>query len=192
MCVCVCVLVCRDPETCQKNHIVTYNDAAGDHLTLVLEHFKNDSIKGTQHIPLSRLLKGPIIFLELAHDYLAKQCPTLWFSSHNLPYENSYWSTVCSRALTMPDGRRITAKDFRHMFATAWRDYINRPATQLEGITLHALDAAAADLMCTSTYAFNNSYDDTNRVRGDRSVMGHWKDFREYVEKEYLLKQTYR
>ena len=183
---------CRDPETCQKNHFVTYTDGLGDHITLLLEHFKNDTIKGTQHIPLAILLKGPIIYLELAHDSLAKDCPTLWFSQNNRPYESSYWSTICSQALTMPDGRRITAKDFRHLFATAWRDYINKPETQLQGITIHALDAAAADLMCTSTYAFNNSYDDTNRMRGERSVMAHWKDFMEHVEQDYQLRRTYR
>lgn len=138
------------------------------------------------------LLKGPIIFLELAHDFLAKDCPTLWFSQYSKPYESSYWSTICSQALTMPDGRRITAKDFRHLFATAWRDYINKPATQLQGITLHELDAAAADLMCTSTYAFTNSYDDTNRVRGEKSVMAHWVRFQQHVRQEYQLRQSYR
>ena len=78
------------------------------------------------------------------------------------------------------------------MFATAWRDYINKPETQLQGITIHALDAAAADLMRTSTYAFNNSNDDTNRGRGERSVMAHWKDFMEHVEQDYQLRRTYR
>ena len=83
-------------------------------------------------------------------------------------------------------------QDFRHLFATAWRDFINCPSTSLAQLTVHQLDAAAADLMCSSTQAFSNSYDDTNRVRGNLTVMEHYPDFKSYVEKQHKLKQTER
>ena len=159
---------------------------------MVLAHFKNDTIKGTQHLPLSKFFKGPFIYLEQAHDYLASQCPTLWFNTHFQTYQKAYWSTICSKALTLPDGRRITAKDFRHMFATAWRDYINCPTTKLLDTSLHELDAAAADLMCSSTQAFTNAYDHTNRVRGTQTVLSHWLSFKSYVESQQKLKESER
>lgn len=79
-------------------------------MTLVMVHFKNDTIKGTQHMPMAKHFNGPIVYLEQAHEYLAQQCPTLFFNSYHEPYHKDYWSTICSKALAMPDGRRITAK----------------------------------------------------------------------------------
>lgn len=94
------------------------------------------------------------------------------------------------QALTLPDGRRIAAKDFRHLFATAWRDYINSPGTRLLEMTVHELDAAAADLMCSSTQAFSRAYDDSNRVRGLQTVLLHWSSFQAFVKKEWELRKS--
>jgi hypothetical protein len=94
------------------------------------------------------------------------------------------------QALTLPDGRRITAKDYRHLFATAWRDYINTPSTQLHNLTLHELDAAAADCMCSSTYAFNTAYDDSNRQRGMLTILEQWIKFKEFVKRQWEVQQS--
>lgn len=213
-----CTLQCRDPEQCDKNHLEFTKDCEGRHLTMVLAHFKNDTIKGTQHLHMADQMHNPFIYLEQAHNFLAPNSPTLWFNSYGETYSESYWSTICSKALTLHDGRRITAKvaahviidcmswscnptsqgcclllqDFRHLFATAWRDYINTPTTTLADLTMHQLDAAAADLMCSSTQAFTNSYDDTNRVRGNMVVLAKYKSFKTYVETRYKVKQTER
>lgn len=103
----------------------------------------------------------------------------------------SPWPCVL-QALTLPDGRRITAKDFRHLFATAWRDYINCPSTKLLELSVHELDAAAADLMCSSTYAFSRAYDDSNRVRGLQTVLLHWGSFQAFVKRGWELRRSER
>lgn len=157
---------------------------------MVLAHFKNDTIKGTQHLPMAIQMFEPFIYLENAHQYLASHCPTLWFNAYGETYQEAYWSTISSQALTLADGRRITAKDFRHLFATAWRDFINIPSTIMADLTTHQLDAAAADLMCSSTHAFTNSYDDTNRVRGNLVVLAKYKAFKAYIESRFKVKQT--
>lgn len=210
-----CLLCCRFPETCDKNHIRYFEDRDGYHCEMVLPHFKNDTIKGTQYLPMSQLLRIPFIQLEQAHQFLASLAPTLWFNTSGGLYKKDYWSTICSKALTLPDGRRITAKDFRcvsvvclaagtvhpdlaclpwphcrHLFATAWRDFINCPSTQLTNFTIHELDAAAADLMCSSTYSFNAAYDNTNRVRGNKVIMAHWDKFMAYVKDQHELQQS--
>lgn len=181
---------CRDPQGCDKNYIKWYQTQEGWGCELVLAHFKNDTIKGTQHLPLSHKLRGALVYLERAHAYLGIDCPSLWFSNRGEVYKKDYWSTVCSRALTLHDGRRITACSYRHLFATAWRDYINCPSTKLGEMSMHELDAAAADLMCSSTNAFTAAYDDTNRVRGTRIIMAHWQDFTQFVRREFELKQS--
>jgi hypothetical protein len=156
----------------------------------VLAHFKNDTIKGTQVLPMERHFKYLFIYLEQAHQYLYPGSPTLWFNTYGEPYGEAYWSQICSKALTLPDGRRITAKDYRHLFATAWRDFINLPSTIMQGVSLQELDAAAADLMCTSTQAFTNAYDDTNRARGTKLVLQKWEAFTQFVANDFRLKSS--
>lgn len=67
------------------------------HMEMVLAHFKNDTIKGTQELPLSSMFEGPLVCLEQAHEFLAASCPTLWFSTKSLMYKSDYWSTICSK-----------------------------------------------------------------------------------------------
>lgn len=185
-----CVKGCRVPDACEKNHVRYMRNSDKKYCELVLAHFKNDTIKGTQHLPMDKHFKHLFCYLEQAHSYLGPECPTLWFNSYGETYEQCYWSQICSKALTLPDGRRITAKDYRHLFATSWRDFINLPSTTMAGLTLHELDAAAADLMCTSTYAFTNAYDDTNRARGITVVMEKWIPFLQFVANDFRLKSS--
>lgn len=110
-----CTLQCRDPEQCDKNHLEFTKDCEGRHLTMVLAHFKNDTIKGTQHLHMADQMHNPFIYLEQAHNFLAPNSPTLWFNSYGETYSESYWSTICSKALTLHDGRRITAKVAAHV-----------------------------------------------------------------------------
>jgi hypothetical protein len=139
---------------------------------------------------MERHFKYLFIYLEQAHQYLYPGSPTLWFNTYGEPYGEAYWSQICSKALTLPDGRRITAKDYRHLFATAWRDFINLPSTIMQGVSLQELDAAAADLMCTSTQAFTNAYDDTNRARGTKLVLQKWEAFTQFVANDFRLKSS--
>jgi hypothetical protein len=82
---------------CDKNWVRYYCNLTGNNLELVLAHFKNDNIKGTQRIPLSKMLMGPFIFLEHAHDYLCLECPSMWFNTRGEMYKPDYWSTICSK-----------------------------------------------------------------------------------------------
>lgn len=106
-------MACRNPEACDKNHLRYFTDLTGQHIELVLAHFKNDTIKGTQYLPMNPILRLPLVYLEQAHKILFPTAPTLWFNTRGVAYEQAYWSTICSKALTLPDGRRITAKDYR-------------------------------------------------------------------------------
>lgn len=180
-------LLCRNPGACEKNHVEYYTlwDNKQQHL-LMLPHFKNDVIKGTQALPLNLKLAMAFLLLEEASNFLHPQGPLFWFKNDRTTYSPPYWSQVCSKALRLPDGRRVTAKDFRHLFATMWRDFINQPSAQLAGLNLHTLDAAAAHMMCSSTIAFTNAYDDTNMARGMFYVMQHYGDFRAFAREDFL------
>jgi len=168
-----------------------FTDLEGNHAELVLTHFKNDAIKGTQYLPLAAQMYLGLVLLEKAHHFMNNSSPTLWFGKNSRTmYKEAYWSTICSKALTLEDGRRITAKDFRHLFATSWRDYINSPSTKLADLTTKELDAAAADLMCTSTNALTVAYDDTNRVRGNKVILANWPGFQAFVMRQWDLKSS--
>lgn len=147
-------------------------------------------MKGTQVLPIQQGLGMALIYLEQASLYLKPDSQILWFNMSGELYPQAYWSVICSKALKLPDGRRVTAKDYRHLFVTMWRDFINNPKTQLEGLTLHALDAAAAHMMCSSTEAFTNAYDDTNRSRGQMTVMEMYNKFQAFVREDFLDLQS--
>lgn len=94
---CPFICPCRNPAGCDKNWIRYYRNDADVFVEMVLAHFKNDSIKGTQVLPLSELFQPPLVCLEQAHEYLARRCPTLWFNTKGVMYSTEYWSTVCSK-----------------------------------------------------------------------------------------------
>lgn len=177
--------MCRDPESCEKNHVECYV-IRGDKAKyfLVIPHFKNDVLKGTQALPMQQGLGMSLIYLEQASLYLKPGSKISWFNRCGELYPQAYWSMICSKALKLPDGRGVTAKDYRHLFVTMWRDFINNPKTQLEDLTFHALDAAAAHMMCSSTEAFTNAYGDTNRSRGQLTVMEMYSKFQAFVRED--------
>lgn len=74
------------------------------HMEIVLAHFKNDTIKGTQELPLSNMFEGPLVCLEQAHEFQAGSCPTLWFSTKGLMFKPDYWSTICSKVSSIEWG----------------------------------------------------------------------------------------
>lgn len=150
--------------------------------TLVCHHFKNDAIKGPQHLILAPQLHEKLAMNERARAYYAPDCPGIIFSASRTLYAPAYMSTVATCALSKGMHGRVTTTDCRHMGSTAWRDYINDPETQLRDLAIQTLDAAATGLMLTSTGAVDTYYDDTNRNRADKSVHKHWPHFREFVK----------
>jgi hypothetical protein len=164
-------------------------------------HFKNDSIKGPQHLPLAKENLEVATLLEQAAAFMDNtleegRVHTLFYDSTYLkPYKEAYFSTVCGNLLTMGDSpnsqnTRVTSKDIRHMFATGWRDFTNHPGTHLRGLTTEQLDAAAADLMLNSTEAWNAAYDDSNRVRGMSTTMALWPSFLKFMHEQHLDKMS--
>lgn len=179
------LLHCSDTKKCTKNHVHYFKDRSGYHAEFIMAHFKNDNIKGIQHLPVAQKLLPLLSFLERAHAWASKNAPTLWCMANNKSiYAQAYWSIVCSDKLSF-GGHKLTAKHFRHLFATAWRDYINSPASQLNEISVRALDVAAAELMLSSTDAYDVAYDDTNRARTINTIFHHWDKFVEFVHEQH-------
>lgn len=175
---------------CPGNYISYIKNSEGYHADLVLTHYKNDSIKGTQYIRMAKQFLDKFALLHQAQVYLAPTSPILFFmSSSDELYEDAYWSTVCSKALSLPD-KWITSKDFRHLFGTAWRDFINCPRTKLLDLTVKQLDTASADMMSSSTEAMDKAYDDSTRDRNTQTVMLLMPKFRKFIHDAHELKLT--
>lgn len=176
---------CRHPTKCPKNHVDFFEDRHGIHASLFAIHFKNDAIKGEQELPLSPSLLKPLTMLAqgIAHSFpLATH---LFFDTHGSLYKGPYFSHVVSQAISV-DGLHLTATDVRHMFVTLWKDFINCPTTQLLDLTMHQLNASAADLMLNSTNAWAISYDDTNRNRAINTTLHMWPKFVKFVKEAHL------
>ena len=176
---------CRDPTTCNKNHMDYYQDRHGYHGSLNATHFKNEAIKGPQDLPLSSSLLRPLALLEKGIHAICPTSPTLFFGHDGEPYLDSYFSTIASKAISF-DGVSLNANDLRHMFATLWRDFINSPSTKLLNLTIAQLNASAADLMLNSTQAWSSSYDDTSRDRAIHTTLSLWPKFKEFVKEAHL------
>lgn len=153
-----------------------------------MEHFKNDAIKGTQHLPISRGLLEYCVQLARAAAAHTPAAEAMFCSIQTgAMYKEEYFSQICTKALSF-DGHHIRATDFRHMVASAWRDFVNTLDAKLCSLSTKQMCAALADLMLTSTSQFDATYDDTNRGRGTQACMSQWAKFREFVEKAHQLK----
>lgn len=181
---CVC---CRDPTTCPKNRIEYIQDRKGCHAELVLVHFKNDTLKGEQHLPLSPKLRELIALVEQGR--AATGGDTLFCSMSGAPYKLDYFSTVVGNLLVF-DGKRLTPTDFRHLFSTAWRDFINSPNTWVVDQAVQQLEGAAAGLMLNSSAAWDATYDDSSINRSIHRVMAMWPKFVEFVKEQHLDQQS--
>ena len=179
---------CRDPG-CVRNHGQYLMNRKGSHAELVLVHFKNDALKGNQLLPLSPGLLEPMALLERAVAAELPATDTLFCLTSGKPYQDAYFSQVCSKALTWP-GTRATAGDLRHWFATSWRDFVQSPEAHWHELTAGQLTAAAADQMLNSTKAWDAAYDDTHRARGIYTVQRQWAKFREFVREAHLDKAS--
>lgn len=166
-----------------------YEDRHGYHASFKATHFKNESIKGPQDLPLSSSLLKPLTLLEKGIHALCPTSPTLFFSQDGDPFKDPYFSYIASKAISF-GGLHLKANDLRHMFATLWRDFINSPSTHLLNHTIAQLNASAADLMLNSTQAWSSSYDDTSRDRAIHSTLSLWPKFREFVHQAHLDHQS--
>lgn len=178
---------------CPTNRISYVKDRNGYRAEMVLVHFKNDAIKGEQHIPLAEPMLEMVAMLERAAEFMSSKvpggCRTLFFDNKGDVYTREYFSSVVTKALSF-EGHRVTATDCRHLFATAWRDFVNSPYNQLHDLNVAQLTAAAADMMLNSTEAWNGTYDDTNRERGVYRTLAKWSMFRDFIERQYLDKAS--
>lgn len=166
-----------------------YKDLEGYKADVQLVHYKNTATKGPQMLPISPQLLPLLTLLEKAA--AAQHTPTslLFCMTSGQPYQEAYFSTRCTIALSFGD-HHLAAKDYRHMFVTAWRDFVNTPHAKLAELNSVALEEAAANMMLNSTSAWDKAYDDTNRDRGMARVMALWPAFVEYVKHRYELKMS--
>ena len=148
-------------------------------------HFKNESIKGEQEVPIFPSLLTPLCYLEKAIHSCYPSSKLLFFGTNGLMHKGPYFSYICSKAISLV-GVHLTANDIRHMFVTLWRDFVNSPSTTLLDLTINQACASAADLMLNSTTAWTMSYDDTNRSRAIHTTLALWPKFTEFVEQTHL------
>lgn len=175
----------RQPSDCPKNHVHYFEDRHGHHATLNASHFKNDSLKGEQALPLSHSLLKPMALLEKALHACFPTSHLLFGDSHGLLIDPTYMPSVVSKAIST-DGVHLTANDVRHMFVTLWRDFLSSPSTQLLDLTIQQASACAADLMLNSTASWNISYDDTTRQRTILITLSLWPKFVDFVREAHL------
>ena len=185
-------VVCSE-AACPKNHVHYYKDRKGHHAELHLVHFKNDSIKGAQRLPLSQSYLGMLALLEQGSAYYStlggEPTTTLFYSLAGCVYAGPYFSTISANLLTFGEVR-CTAVDFRHIFATLWKDFIASPTTQLHGLTTQQLEEAAAGLMLNSPAAWAISYDDSTVSRGIHTTLALWPKFQAFVKAQHLDKAS--
>lgn len=105
-------------------------------------------------------------------------------------YAEPYFSTKASKSLSFGEHWLRPSMDMRHMFATAWKDFVQSPQAAFYELTAGQMLAAAADLMLSSTNQLDNTYDDSNRGRGTMACLSQYSKFREFVRQAYMVKQT--
>lgn len=156
---------------------------------MVLVHYKNDNLKGPQHVPLAPHLLEMLVLLEQAIHAIFPTSTTLFFMEDGKPYQLPYFSTVVGDYLTFA-GVRCTANHWRHVFTTLWRDFLACPTTKLLDYSVQQLEEGAAQLMLNSTEAWNAAYDDTDKVRAILHTMALWPQFQEYVHSMHDAKMS--
>lgn len=157
---------------------------------MVMSHFKNDSIKGTQHIPLAEELVEPLIMQHLARSKYAPQCKSLFFSKSFVEIQYEYFYTLAGDALTLPGRHRISSGKIRCMYETLWRDFMHCLGFKLLDIARAELDRAAAEGMLSSTVAVDASYDRGDRDRGYDLVQPYWPYFVQFVQDHFETLQS--
>lgn len=155
-------------------------------------HFKNDAIKGAQHLPLAHANLLVVTMLEQAAAFYGtlpgkQTVSTLFYAHDGSLYKGPYFSTIAATLMSF-HGVRATANTFRHLFTTAWRDFIASPTTQLIGLSAKQLEDAAAAMTLNSPDAWNIAYDDSNIARGIHCCLAMWPKFTEYVHQQHLDK----
>jgi hypothetical protein len=122
---------------------------------------------------------------------LSSRPATLFFGQAGNVHKQGYFSTISARALSQAVGLTwATANDFRHMFITAWRDFISCPSTQLAGLTAQQMEDVAASMMLNSAAVWEQSYDISTVQRGMNSIIAMWPKFMAFVEQQHLDKTS--
>lgn len=88
---------CLDKHGCVPNQLHYYKDRHGYHAELVLSHFKNESLKGEQRLPLSSSLLEVFALLEQAAVRL--KADTLFSLMDGRPYPGPYFSSEMAAML---------------------------------------------------------------------------------------------
>ena len=179
---------------CPKNRIHYYKDRKGLKAEMVLVHFKNDAMKGPQHLPLAKANLQVAAMLEQAsaqYKVLVQgvHVDTLFYMHDGTMYRGPYFSIVGGNILSF-GAERCTANTFRHLFITAYRDFLASPTTQLLGLTTQQLEEAAAAMTLNSPAVWDAAYDDTNVSRGIHSCLSLWPKFVEFVHEQHLDKAS--
>lgn len=117
------------------------------------------------------------------------QVTTLFYGQDGSPYQEAYFSTVASKALSQM-GTKATSTDLRHKFSTAWRSFVTTPTTQLRDLTVDQVEEAAAAMTLNSPETWTRSYDDCVVDRGMAMVHAMWPKFLKFVEEEHKVEMS--
>lgn len=186
----LCLPPCSE-EDCTSNRFDFYKDRKGHHVDIVLLHFKNDSDKGKMRLQMAPKLLPLLAMNERAAACHQPATHMLFCKRDGGMYGQCYWSATCTETLSLPSGVKLNANKLRHMFATAWRDFVHSPGA-LEGcvpfssIMRVELTAAAAGAMLNSVDMWDKHYDDSFRHRGMAEMCKLWPRFVEFVKEAHL------
>lgn len=101
----------------------------------------------------------------------------------HLPYTSFNFSMLISKTLLKFNGKKINSNGLRHLFITAYRDYLMHPSTAHHRETVVNAIQGAAAMMQNSPGVWDH-YDD---VTGDRKMamaMAHWPHFQAFMRKK--------
>jgi hypothetical protein len=174
---------------CPKNHLKTFYIREKLGAELGLEHFKNDSTKGHQVLPLSQGAMKVFVMLEHAAQHyntcVAGEVATLFYSLSGAPYQAPYFSSIGAGLLSIGQDRH-TANTFRHLFATTFRDFSQHPSTHMHGFHVSQLEDAASKLSLNSPDAWDAAYDDSIMCRGMLTILAMWDKFKVFAFRQHI------
>ncbi|KAL4424557.1 hypothetical protein ABPG77_010137 [Micractinium sp. CCAP 211/92] len=182
---------CKDPK-CPKNHIRWYQNRKGEHATMECVHYKTFSTKGPLSIPMCHELLEVFAILEQAAVAYAsltgKEVHTLFWARDGSPFSDSYFSTICSQALSAVGGEWVTSNTLRHLFVTAFRSFTSSPVFKCVGLPATVLEEAASTMVMNTPTVWDSTYDENTKDRGMHAILSLWPQFVKFVHEQHLDK----
>lgn len=119
--------------------------------------------------------------MEKAHNCLAPNCPTLFLSNYEEPFDQDTMSQHAMWLLSIKD-THVCALDMRHEFITSYNDF-KACNKALFGVDT-TFDEAVASFLGNTPPTWAKAYDTKAHQRPMEEVMRHYPTFKEWVRVE--------